>query len=275
MTSRVTAYKSLAPNEYKITPFHAYASHDYTYTSGSSNNSVDVQVHFAKKYVSGGGSIRTENFAQDLFDSIIQTFYSPIPYASYGIESSAYHPTGSMYVISITQDIFGEEVTPGSLSVRIGPSMSYDDGDCNMVVSSSGVGSIIGRVFYDKGIAILKATSSVAGGIINNGGMYIDNGTNVRVQFTSSVKLFEHSIRVRLEPTELLYSTNNPSVDKPLVSDSNIRPIQLMASQSLYPYITTIGLYNEMNELMAVAKLSNPIQRTDYTVQTFVVKFDT
>jgi hypothetical protein len=49
----------------------------------------------------------------------------------------------------------------------------------------------------------------------------------------------------------------------------------LTPSQSLYPYVTTIGLYNQDNELMAVAKLSNPIQRTDYSVQTFVVKFDT
>jgi hypothetical protein len=49
----------------------------------------------------------------------------------------------------------------------------------------------------------------------------------------------------------------------------------LEPSQSLYPYITTIGLYNPDNELVAVAKVSNPIQRTDYSVQTFVVKFDT
>jgi len=48
-----------------------------------------------------------------------------------------------------------------------------------------------------------------------------------------------------------------------------------MASQSLYPYVTSIGLYNQDHELVAVAKLSNPIQRTDYSTQTFVVKFDT
>lgn len=274
MTSRVTAFKSLAPNEYKITPFRAYASHNYTYVSGSTNNSVDVQISFAKKYVTGSG-LRTENAEQELYSSILQTFFSPVPYASYGIRQSSYHPTGSMYVISITQDIFGEEIKPGTLSVRIGTSMSYDDGNCNLIASSSGVGGIIGQVFYDKGIVILKPTSSIAGGGITNNGVSILNGTSVQVQFTSSIKLQEHNIRVKLEPTDFLYSTYNPSVTRPMITGSSPVAIQMMASQSLYPYITTIGLYNETNELMAVAKVSNPIQRTDYSVQTFIVKFDT
>jgi hypothetical protein len=41
------------------------------------------------------------------------------------------------------------------------------------------------------------------------------------------------------------------------------------------PYITTLGLYNSNNELLAVAKVSNPIQRTNDIAQTFVIKFDT
>lgn len=273
MTSRVTAYKSLASNEYKITPFRTYASHDYTYVSGSTN-STDVQLSLGTKYVTGSG-LRIENASQELFDSIVQTFYSPIPYASYGIQSSSYHPTGSVFVISVTQDVFGEEIKPGTFSIRIGPSMSYDDGNCNLVISSSGIGSIIGQVFYDKGIAIIKPTSGIVGGGITTDGMCVVNGTNVRVQFTSSVKLFEHNIRIKLNPTDFTYSVYNPSVARQFFTGSTSTPIDLMSSQSLYPYVTTIGLYNQDNELMAVAKVSNPIQRTDYSVQTFIVKFDT
>lgn len=274
MSNRVTAYKSLASNEYKITPFRTYASHNYTYVSGSTSNSEDVQVFLGVKYITGSG-LRTENFNQEIYDSVIQTFYSPVPYASYGIQSSSYHPTGSTFIISITQDIFGEEVKPKTFSVRVGTSMSFDDGKGNLIMSSSGTGSVIGRIFYDKGIAIFKPTSSFAGGGITNDGIHIDNGTNVNVKFTSSVQLKEHSIRVRLNPTEFLFSAYNPSVSKPIYSGSTQTAVQLMASQSLYPYITTIGLYNPDNELLAVAKISNPIQRTDYSVQTFIVKFDT
>lgn len=273
MVSPVTAYKALASNEYTITPFRGYASHNYTYTSGSTSG-VDVQISLGTKYVTGSG-LRIENNQNELYDSVVQTFYSPIPYTSYGIQSNSYHPTSSVFVISITQDIFGEELKPGTFSVRVGTSSSYDDGIGNLIVSESGIGSYVGRIFYDKGIALLKPTSSIIGGGLTRNGICIVNGTSVQVQFTSSVKLSEHNIRVNLSPTDFVYSVYNPSVTKVVYTGSNFTPLQLMSSQSLYPYVTAIGLYNENNELLAVAKVSNPIQRTDYTTQTFVVKFDT
>lgn len=275
MTIPVTAYKSLAPSEYTITPFRAYASHVYTYVSGSNNNSIDTQISLGIKFDTASQGLRVENTQFELFDSVVQAFYSPIPYAAYGIQSSSYHPTGSVFVVSVTQDIFGEEIKPGTFSVQIGASSSIDDTDGNLIISQSGVGYKIGRIFYDKGIAIIKPTSSIAGGGLTTNGICIVSGTNVQVQFTSSVKLYEHSVKVKLNPTDFLYSVYNPSVSVGMFTGSTATPLQLMSSQSLYPYITTIGLYNQENELMAVAKISNPIQRTDYTNQTFVVKFDT
>lgn len=273
MTLPVTAFKSLAPNEYTVTPFRTYAQHTYTYVSGSTSNSVDVKVLFGKQYVTGSG-LRVQNDEHELYDSIIQSFYSPIPYTSYGIQSSSYSPTGSVFVISATQDLVGEEIKPGTFTISIGTSSSYDDSTGNIFISQSGVGYNIGRIFYDKGIAVIKPLTGVSGKI-TSGGMCIVSGTNVNVQFTSSVKLFEHSVKVKLNPTDFLYSVYNPSATKKMITGSTETPLVLMASQSLYPYITSIGLYNQDHELVAVAKLSNPIQRTDYSTQTFVVKFDT
>lgn len=275
MTPSVAAYKALASNEYKITPFRAYASHNYIYVSGSISNSEDVKISLGVKYLTSSGELRVENSQYELFDSVIQSFYSAIPYTSYGIQSSSYYPSQSVFVVDITQDIFGEEVKPGTFSVTIGASRSYDDGFGNIIISESSVGYKIGRIFYDKGIAILKPTASISGGGLTKNGICIINGTNVQVQFSSSVKLFEHNIRIRLDPTEFLYSPYNPSATKAMFTGSTETPLELMASQSLYPYITTIGLYNQDNELLAVAKVSNPIQRTDYSIQTIVVKFDT
>lgn len=296
MSHIVTAYKSLSPNEYTITPFRAFASHVYTVVSGSTVNSVDVQVSLGVKFDTASQGLRVKDDKHELFDSVVQTFYSPIPFASYGILSSSYHPTESVFVVSVTQDIFGEEIKPGTFTIQVGTSSSIDDGFGNLIVSQSGTGSKIGRIFYDKGIAIIKPTSSIAGGGLTKDGICIVSGTNVQIQLTSSVVLFEHNIRVRLNPTDFIYSVYNPSVNKNMFTGSNltttssITPLELMASrslfpftrtdnlepsQSLYPYITTIGLYNPDNELVAVAKVSNPIQRTDFSVQTFVVKFDT
>ena len=48
------------------------------------------------------------------------------------------------------------------------------------------------------------------------------------------------------------------------------------ATGSLFkPYVTTIGLYNEDNELLVVGKLGQPIRTSDETDTTFVLRWDT
>ena len=41
------------------------------------------------------------------------------------------------------------------------------------------------------------------------------------------------------------------------------------------PYVTTLGLYNEQNELLMVAKFGKPIPISSETDMTFLVKYDT
>jgi len=41
------------------------------------------------------------------------------------------------------------------------------------------------------------------------------------------------------------------------------------------PYATAVGLYNDDNELLAVAKFGKPILMSPYTDMTFVVRYDT
>ena len=45
-------------------------------------------------------------------------------------------------------------------------------------------------------------------------------------------------------------------------------------SSAFSPYVTNIGLYNEENELLAIAKLSNPIKNDQDLPITFLVRFD-
>jgi hypothetical protein len=177
-----------------------------------------------------------------------------------------------VYVISIPQSVFGEKVLPGSFTVQLGTSQSYDDGKGNIIVSSSGVGSIVGRVFYDKGMAIFKPTASIAGGGLTNNGIFIPSGTNLNIQFSSSITLYENTWKAKLDPTEFLV-TNNISA-KSIISGTLDTGIEMMVSGALLPYVTTIGFYNDDNELLLVAKPSVPIQRSADVIQTFIVKFD-
>lgn len=266
-------FKSLSPTDYSIVPFPAYYRFLYTYQSGSSNNSSDVTISYGEKFLTESGVLRMPNSKYELYDSVIQTFYSPISYAMYGTNQSSYVPSASVYVISVTQNVFGEKILPGSFSIKVGTSQSYDDGVGNIIVSSSGTGSIVGRIFYDKGVALFKPTSSIVGGGLTNNGLYIGSGSSLDIYFTSSITLFENAFKVKLSPTDFLYSVNNPTVQTQL-SESVQTPIELIVSRSMLPYVTTIGFYNDDNELLLVAKPSIPIQRTADVTQTFMVRFD-
>lgn len=271
-------FKSLSPTDYSIVPFPAYYKYSYVHESGSSNNSLDITVSYGEKFLTESNIIRLPNTKYELFDSVIQAFYSPIPFATYGTNATSYIPSSSVYVISITQDVFGERVLPGSFSIQIAGTQSYDDGKGNLIASSSGIGGIVGRIFYDKGIALFNPTSSIAGGGMNNDGIFIGNGTTVNVQFSSSIVLYENIFKIKLAPTDFLYQVNNPTSTTKF-SGSTDSMLDLIASRSYsatgsLPYVTTIGLYNEQNELLLVAKPSVPIQRTSDVMQTFIIKFD-
>lgn len=62
----------------------------------------------------------------------------------------------------------------------------------------------------------------------------------------------------------------NPSA----ISGSNGLKAPNITGSAFEPYITTVGLYNDANELLAVAKLGQPIPKSNKTDMTVVVKID-
>jgi hypothetical protein len=47
-----------------------------------------------------------------------------------------------------------------------------------------------------------------------------------------------------------------------------------VTSSDFTPYVSTIGLYNDSNQLLAVAKLAQPLPLSTKTDTTFIIKFD-
>ena len=273
VNNAVSTYKSLSSNDYTVTPFTAYANKSYTYISGSTSNSTDVQLFRGTKYT-GGLANRVANFENELFDSTIQTFYSGLAATSYGIVSSSYYPSQSLFSISVAQSAYGESIAPGSFTASIGSTYMVDDSAGKLIVSELGTSYVVGNIFYDMGIAIIKPSSSLSDTIGRNG-MSVVSGSNLKISFQSSITLYEHAAITKIFPAEFNFSVYNPTSDKVPITGSSSTVLELMTSQSLTPYITTIGLYNSTNELLAVAKLSTPTKRTFDTIQTFIIKFDT
>ena len=93
----------------------------------------------------------------------------------------------------------------------------------------------------------------------------------INLQFDGKHTVYEHQIICTMTPLDFNFSIN-PSAQTNAASGELVN--DLMLSGSLRPYITTIGLYNEYDELIVVAKLAKPIKRLLDADQTVIIKFD-
>ena len=92
------------------------------------------------------------------------------------------------------------------------------------------------------------------------------------IQFQGSHLIYENEYQCTVDEHEF-NDTLNISARKIKSKDSD--ELAEFATGSLFkPYITTIGLYNENNELLVVGKLGQPVRASDETDTTFVVRWD-
>ena len=83
--------------------------------------------------------------------------------------------------------------------------------------------------------------------------------------------IYEHEVRCLVKESDFNLSYN-PTLTVNYASGS----LKGFATGSnFYTYATALGLYNDNNELLAVAKFGKPIMMSPDTDMTFVVKYDT
>tara|TARA_R110000782_G_scaffold10792_2_gene33424 strand:+ start:503 stop:808 length:306 start_codon:yes stop_codon:yes gene_type:complete len=98
----------------------------------------------------------------------------------------------------------------------------------------------------------------------------ITQDVNAKLGFKSEYIIYENEIRCKINENEFNFS-HNPT----LTTDNSGSIAQFAKGPEFAPYVTTIGLYNSRNELLAVAKLSQAVPLSSITDTTFVVKYDT
>lgn len=87
--------------------------------------------------------------------------------------------------------------------------------------------------------------------------------------FQSEVTIYQNQIRCHVNENEF-NMTQNPTA----ISGSSGSLSDYVTGSDFNPYITTVGLYNENSELLAVGKLAQPYPIPSNTDITFVVKYD-
>jgi len=244
-------------------------------------------------------NVDTGTYEYVLYTSIKHLFYDDGQfYSGSQVVTSSLKPLpDNSYVVSIGQNFYGDQIKPGSFTLSIDAITSEvkDDAYGNLFVSASGTGSYVGSVFYRRGIAVIAQASGSAVAVVNANGIKIVENSEVYVDYESEIINNRHEINVCLLPTDFNFSPFNPSILRtysgstqlasgsgPLVNipsssttASYWNLYNLMGENVIKPYVTTIGLYNDKYELLAVAKLVNPIQRTFDLQQIFIVRFDT
>ncbi len=125
----------------------------------------------------------------------------------------------------------------------------------------------IGNIFYNNGL--ITITKPNYQDILNPG---IGNQDFI-LQYQGTHLIYENEYQCMVEQHEYDY-TLNPSARK---NKHYLNPelANFTTGSNFRPYVTTIGLYNENNELLAVGKLGQAIRMNDETDMTFVVRYDT
>ena len=89
------------------------------------------------------------------------------------------------------------------------------------------------------------------------------------LEFKNEYTIFENEIRCIIGENEFNIS-QNPTLQTGSFGDL----IEFAMDSNFSPYITTVGLYNDRNELLAVSKLSKPLPK-DFTKELLLrVKID-
>jgi len=185
-------------------------------------------------------------------------------------------------------------------------------GQVGDVAFSSDSNIVVGNLFYDQGILVLDAKKAISGsqhvsgaisaisstgttiigsstgnpsakfipdlwvsGSIDNivdhiASCRVSSGSLTAMTFQNVTNINSTLVFCRATADEFNYSANPTFTD----SNGNIIVIDDPTTDRTFSYITTVGLYDANDNLLAVAKMSRPIEKNDEKDLTFRIRLD-
>lgn len=141
-----------------------------------------------------------------------------------------------------------------------------DDGEGRLIMSGSGSEPctpvrIVGDIIYSHGQVVLTDPEILE--------MYNSFYLNPNLHWKSNQPIYTYNTYCKVKDSEMNF-TYNPSALTGSFGD-----LQPNVTGSVFsPYITTVGLYNDADELIAVGKLGQPVRKSLYNDMTFIIKID-
>ena len=159
-------------------------------------------------------------------------------------------------------------------------SRAYPSTTITNISESINASPYIGNIFYPNGFATITHPKYFPildeigiGRMVIGSDFEIKDSTIKALQFQGTHLIYEHEYQCTVEEHEFNQTTNLSA--RKIKSNKKYELDNFTTSSNFNTYVTTIGLYNEENELLVVGKLGQPIKNSKNTDTTFVVRWDT
>ena len=120
--------------------------------------------------------------------------------------------------------------------------------------------NVVGNIFEKQGIGVISTIDYRYHNLIK---------FPFTISYKSTVTLNELGIVARLNQGDFNMSTNVT-----LTKDDNQTYLGFVSGSDFAPYVTSIGLYNDAGQLLAIAKLAQPIRKRNDIDVNFLVRID-
>ena len=288
--------------------------YDYPHLSSSANHLFDITAGYAAgSSLSGSTAGHTQNDKKiNIYNQMAQAlagYDTTNSIRQFDSDGNYSDTTGDKHkevvFLNFSRLLVKDEIKKGSFSLTLGTGSAYATpfGDTFTLTDShaansykinspagefgtlktAGRDTLFGLVYYQAGIVAL-ATASFGSAILNTSGDQIGpaltgstinkfaDGVRRRIQnlsFNNTTELNSSIYFCRANHNEFNYSSNPTYLtgSQIVVKDDDI----MTPPRS---YVTTVGLYSADNELLAVAKLSEPLKKTPSNEVTLRVRLD-
>jgi len=181
----------------------------------------------------------------------------------------------------------------------------YDDGEGGLYTSGSSPRDYVGDIVYPHGMIVLTdsdyitllrnmwtpdilQSADIDGAPSTKPLPNTQNRNNLKISWQSTQPILTHNYHCRIRESEYNFTFNPTALSSSLGtvynSEQNIHSTSGSISKgylnsnitgsAFEPYITTVGLYNDGNQLIAVGKMSQPVPKPANTEMTIIVKID-
>jgi hypothetical protein len=288
--------------------------YDYPYLSSSANHIFDLAIGFDEgSPLSGSVSSTQESKKINMYNQISQVLLgytgstNTVKKFELDLTLDNVNVMEEAIFFNLSRLITKDQIKKGTVSIVVGTgswaapfaftktltdaSASATEGTTNTLGGNYGllydsVNTVRGVVFYQAGIVALSTSSfddvadfySSSAGSSSIGDAFVSSSISASCDATRH-RLQNLSFNNTTEINSTIYfcrvphNKYNHSANPTYLSSSTIR-VKSVNTDSPVAYITTIGLYSSNNELLAVAKVSEPLRKDPTNELTLRVRLD-